>query len=334
MVNEINNFLDFYKVFMPSRYRLKMKHPDFDDNLLIKEIQDYGGIDLNNLYFHIFSSKQTKEINFDDFNIGKRLKELITDREKVLFLFDFFISFFTLSPLPFLPKKNLDDIPYYTKEEFNQCFENNLFFGINLKEKLEYLTLNYQKYINVGKMQLFYSFSTKDFYNIFKNSGLLQSFAYQSINNRFEGFYYNKNLIKNINEKKIFIFSDNYISLDCPKDSLIEIKTKNIYGENISSIKFKVNINEIYVPFPLEDSNKNIDFTKKRNIHSRKEVENGEFQTLMFELEIVYDLRKQIHIFMRQKPVPGILDYDSLDKENLSNEYSYFNSLIKKNLLW
>lgn len=128
----VDNFLDFCKIFYPSRYRLEMKKPGFDFSLLEAEVRENGGIDVNNIFFNGFCVEETDKLDFDNFDIEKQLAKLDNDLDKAKYLTDCLYIIFSLPPLPFLPEKDLSVTPYYTIEEIFYAFKDNKIFGINV----------------------------------------------------------------------------------------------------------------------------------------------------------------------------------------------------------
>lgn len=141
----VDNFLDFCKIFYPSRYRLEMKKPGFDFSLLEAEVRENGGIDVNNIFFNGFCVEETEELNFDNFDIQKQLDKLDNDLDKAKYLTDCLYIIFSLPPLPFLPEKDLSVTPYYTIEEIFYAFKDNKIFGINVFDAIIFVYNEFDK---------------------------------------------------------------------------------------------------------------------------------------------------------------------------------------------
>lgn len=141
----VDNFLDFCKIFYPSRYRLEMKKPGFDFSLLEAEIRENGGIDVNNIFFNGFCVEETDKLDFDNFDIEKQLAKLDNDLDKAKYLTDCLYIIFSLPPLPFLPEKDLSVTPYYTIEEIFYAFKDNKIFGINVFEAIIFVYNEFDK---------------------------------------------------------------------------------------------------------------------------------------------------------------------------------------------
>lgn len=135
----VDNFLDFCKIFYPSRYRLEMKKPGFDFSLLEAEIRENGGIDVNNIFFNGFCVEETDKLDFDNFDIEKQLAKLDNDLDKAKYLINCFDFIFRMPLLPFLPEKDLSVEPYYTTKEIVTSLLENKMFGINLFEKFYFI---------------------------------------------------------------------------------------------------------------------------------------------------------------------------------------------------
>lgn len=131
----VDNFLDFCKIFYPSRYRLEMKKPGFDFSLLEAEVRENGGIDVNNIFFNGFCVEETEELNFDNFDIEKQLAKLDNDLDKAKYLVNCFDFIFRMPLLPFLPEKDLSVEPYYEQTEIVKHLLKTKIFGINIFEK-------------------------------------------------------------------------------------------------------------------------------------------------------------------------------------------------------
>lgn len=135
----VDNFLDFCKIFYPSRYRLEMKKPGFDFSLLEAEVRENGGIDVNNIFFNGFCVEETDKLDFDNFDIEKQLAKLDNDLDKAKYLTDCLYIIFSLPPLPFLPEKDLSVTPYYTMDEIFYTFKDNKIFGINVFDAIVFV---------------------------------------------------------------------------------------------------------------------------------------------------------------------------------------------------
>lgn len=136
----VDNFLDFCKIFYPSRYRLEMKKPGFDFSLLEAEVRENGGIDVNNIFFNGFCVEETEELNFDNFDIEKQLAKLDNDLDKAKYLINCFDFIFRMPLLPFLPEKDLSVEPYYEQTEIVKHLLKTKIFGINIFEKAHFVT--------------------------------------------------------------------------------------------------------------------------------------------------------------------------------------------------
>lgn len=135
----VDNFLDFCKIFYPSRYRLEMKKPGFDFSLLEAEVRENGGIDVNNIFFNGFCVEETEELNFDNFDIEKQLAKLDNDLDKAKYLINCFDFIFRMPLLPFLPEKDLSVEPYYEQTEIAKHLLKTKIFGINIFEKAHFV---------------------------------------------------------------------------------------------------------------------------------------------------------------------------------------------------
>lgn len=135
----VDNFLDFCKIFYPSRYRLEMKKPGFNFSLLEAEVRENGGIDVNNIFFNGFCVEETDKLDFDNFDIEKQLAKLDNDLDKAKYLINCFDFIFRMPLLPFLPEKDLSVEPYYTYIEMFRHILKTKIFGINLFEKIYFL---------------------------------------------------------------------------------------------------------------------------------------------------------------------------------------------------
>lgn len=135
----VDNFLDFCKIFYPSRYRLEMKKPEFDFSLLEAEVRENGGIDVNNIFFNGFCVEETDKLDFDNFDIEKQLAKLDNDLDKVKYLINCFDFIFRMPLLPFLPEKDLSVEPYYEQIEIVKHLLKTKIFGINIFEKAHFV---------------------------------------------------------------------------------------------------------------------------------------------------------------------------------------------------
>nr|DAI42081.1 MAG TPA: hypothetical protein [Caudoviricetes sp.] len=135
----VDNFLDFCKIFYPSRYRLEMKKPGFDFSLLEAEVRENGGIDVNNIFFNGFCVEETDKLDFDNFDIEKQLAKLDNDLDKTKYLINCFDFIFRMPLLPFLPEKDLSIEPYYEQIEIVKHLLKTKIFGINLFEKANFV---------------------------------------------------------------------------------------------------------------------------------------------------------------------------------------------------
>lgn len=135
----VDNFLDFCKIFYPSRYRLEMKKPGFDFSLLEAEVRENGGIDVNNIFFNGFCVEETDKLDFDNFDIEKQLAKLDNDLDKCKYLINCFDFIFRMPLLPFLPEKDLSVEPYYNQTEITKHLLKTKIFGINLFEKTHFV---------------------------------------------------------------------------------------------------------------------------------------------------------------------------------------------------
>ena len=193
----VDNFLDFCKIFYPSRYRLEMKKPGFDFSLLEAEVRENGGIDVNNIFFNGFCVEETEELNFDNFDIEKQLAKLDNDLDKAKYLINCFDFIFRMPLLAFLPEKDLSVEPYYTSKEIIIHLFNNKMFGINLFEKLYFI------YNNVITNE---ELSTA-FYNYYRSIGL--SYVYEYLSDFIKGYELYKENKNKINDNN---FVNNYFS--------------------------------------------------------------------------------------------------------------------------
>lgn len=135
----VDNFLDFCKIFYPSRYRLEMKKPGFDFSLLEAEVRENGGIDVNNIFFNGFCVEETDKLDFDNFDIEKQLAKLDNDLDKAKYLINCFDFIFRMPLLPFLPEKDLSVEPYYEQTEIVKHLLKTKIFGINIFEKAHFV---------------------------------------------------------------------------------------------------------------------------------------------------------------------------------------------------
>lgn len=135
----VDNFLDFCKIFYPSRYRLEMKKPGFDFSLLEAEVRENGGIDVNNIFFNGFCVEETDKLDFNNFDIEKQLAKLDNDLDKAKYLINCFDFIFRMPLLPFLPEKDLSVESYYKQKEITEHFLKTKIFGINLFEKSDFI---------------------------------------------------------------------------------------------------------------------------------------------------------------------------------------------------
>lgn len=135
----VDNFLDFCKIFYPSRYRLEMKKPGFDFSLLEAEVRENGGIDVNNIFFNGFCVEETDKLDFDNFDIEKQLAKLDNDLDKAKYLINCFDFIFRMPLLPFLPEKDLSVEPYYEQTEIVKHLLKTKIFGINIFEKTHFV---------------------------------------------------------------------------------------------------------------------------------------------------------------------------------------------------
>lgn len=195
----VDNFLDFCKIFYPSRYRLEMKKPGFDFSLLEAEVRENGGIDVNNIFFNGFCVEETDKLDFDNFDIEKQLAKLDNDLDKCKYLINCFDFIFRMPLLPFLPEKDLSVEPYYTTKEIIISLLENKMFGINLFEKLyyiyEFFTIDYKisekinKYIReigFNYINVLFERYTKGYGEYKKNKNKINDNIF--INNYFTGF--------------------------------------------------------------------------------------------------------------------------------------------------
>ena len=192
----VDNFLDFCKIFYPSRYRLEMKKPGFDFSLLEAEVRENGGIDVNNIFFNGFCIEETDKLDFDNFDIEKQLAKLDNDLDKAKYLTDCLYIIFSLPPLPFLPEKDLSVTPYYTMDEIFYTFKDNKIFGINVFDAIIFVYNEFDKNGNDNAPFIKYLRETKliNFVNGFRGfksieSGnqntLFELIKYQFFNNIF-----------------------------------------------------------------------------------------------------------------------------------------------------
>ena len=135
----VDNFLDFCKIFYPSRYRLEMKKPGFDFSLLEAEVRENGGIDVNNIFFNGFCVEETDKLDFDNFDIEKQLAKIDNDLDKAKYLINCFDFIFRMPLLPFLPEKDLSVEPYYEQTEIIKHLLKTKIFGINIFEKTHFV---------------------------------------------------------------------------------------------------------------------------------------------------------------------------------------------------
>lgn len=165
----VDNFLDFCKIFYPSRYRLEMKKPGFDFSLLEAEVRENGGIDVNNIFFNGFCVEETDKLDFDNFDIEKQLAKLDNDLDKCKYLINCFDFIFRMPLLPFLPEKDLSVEFYYTTKEIITSLLENKMFGINLFEKIYFV---YNTMLNNNL--------SEEFYNYYRSIGLYYIYEYLS----------------------------------------------------------------------------------------------------------------------------------------------------------
>lgn len=212
----VDNFLDFCKIFYPSRYRLEMKKPGFDFSLLEAEVRENGGIDVNNIFFNGFCVEETDKLDFDNFDIEKQLAKIDNDLDKAKYLINCFDFIFRMPLLPFLPEKDLSVTPYYEQTEIAKHLLKTKIFGINIFEKVDFIfkiisedkdfnnnLFNYCR--DIGLEYIFnISFDKlKEIYNYYKDKNSLEEQKFTYVVNNFLSntwFYYqiNKGFTSNI----------------------------------------------------------------------------------------------------------------------------------------
>lgn len=195
----VDNFLDFCKIFYPSRYRLEMKKPGFDFSLLEAEVRENGGIDVNNIFFNGFCVEETDKLDFDNFDIEKQLAKLDNDLDKCKYLINCFDFIFRMPLLPFLPEKDLSVEPYYTTKEIITSLLENKMFGINLFEKFYFIYNTMLKSNNLFE----------EFHNYYRSIGLY--YIYEYLSSYVKGYELYKENNNKINDNFIESYFYNFL---------------------------------------------------------------------------------------------------------------------------
>jgi len=214
----VDNFLDFCKIFYPSRYRLEMKKPGFDFSLLEAEVRENGGIDVNNIFFNGFCVEETDKLDFDNFDIEKQLAKIDNDLDKAKYLINCFDFIFRMPLLPFLPEKDLSVEPYYEQKEITEHLLKTKIFGINIFKKAYFIMkkissdkdfynvlydycrdigLEYVFNISINRMEVIYNYYKSESKIKENNSFLMDTWFYYQINGNFTSRIINYDYINN-----------------------------------------------------------------------------------------------------------------------------------------
>lgn len=358
----VDNFLDFCKIFYPSRYRLEMKKPGFDFSLLEAEVRENGGIDVNNIFFNGFCVEETDKLDFDNFDIEKQLAKLDNDLDKAKYLTDCLYIIFSLPPLPFLPEKDLSVTPYYTIDEIFYAFKDNKIFGINVFEAIIFVYNEFDKNRNDNAPFIKYLRETKlinfvnGFYG-FKNieSGnqnrLMELIKYQFFNDilyfclniPFFDYLierdYQSNIIvlsnKENNEKKFFLYHFNKLNY--------ELFKKNKFYRNYDF--FVKNINYNYDGFDYDTLTKIIFTINFKTINNSSEytlnmpILNKDIQskTLYFPMSLTSNINEKINLksYNKSEKIDLVQDFYlnnfKTKNETLTSEYSQNSNITQYN---
>lgn len=358
----VDNFLDFCKIFYPSRYRLEMKKPGFDFSLLEAEVRENGGIDVNNIFFNGFCVEETEELNFDNFDIEKQLAKIDNDLDKAKYLTDCLYIIFSLPPLPFLPEKDLSVTPYYTIEEIFYAFKDNKIFGINVFEAIIFVYNEFDKNINDNAPFIKYLIETKlinfvNGFHGFKNieSGnqntLMELIKYQFFNDilyfclkipffdyLIERDYQSNRIVlsnKENNKKKNFLYRFNKLNY--------ELFKKNKFYRNYDF--FVKNINYNYDGFDYDTLTKIIFTINFKTINNSSEytlnmpILNKDIQseTLYFPMSLASNINEKINLksYNKSEKIDSVQDFYlnnfKTKNETLTSEYSQNSNITQLN---
>ena len=358
----VDNFLDFCKIFYPSRYRLEMKKPGFDFSLLEAEVRENGGIDVNNIFFNGFCIEETDKLDFDNFDIEKQLAKLDNDLDKAKYLTDCLYIIFSLPPLPFLPEKDLSVTPYYTMDEIFYTFKDNKIFGINVFDAIIFVYNEFDKNGNDNAPFIKYLRETKliNFVNGFRGfksieSGnqntLFELIKYQFFNNIFyfclerpffdylieRDFQSNRITLSNKenNKKVIFLYRFNKLNYELFKKNKFyrnyDFFVKDINCQNdgfdyvtLTKIIFTINFKTI---------NNSSEYTLKMPILN-KDVQN---KTLYFPMSLTSNINEKINLksYNKSEKIESAQDIYlnnfKTKSETLTYEYSKNSNIVQHN---
>lgn len=358
----VDNFLDFCKIFYPSRYRLEMKKPGFDFSLLEAEVRENGGIDVNNIFFNGFCVEETDKLDFDNFDIEKQLTKIDNDLDKAKYLTDCLYIIFSLPPLPFLPEKDLSVTPYYTIEEIFYAFKNNKIFGINVFDAIVFVYNEFDKNKQDNAPFRKYLIETKlinfvNGFHGFKNieSGnqntLMELIEYQFFNDILYFYlkipffdylierYYQPNRIvlsnKENNKKEIFLYHFNKLNY--------ELFKKNKFYRNYDF--FVKDINYEYDGFDYDTLTKIIFTINFKTINNSSEytlnmpILNKDIQskTLYFPTALTSSINKKINFnsYNKSEKIDSVQDFYlnnfKTKNETLTSEYSQNSNITQHN---
>ena len=358
----VDNFLDFCKIFYPSRYRLEMKKPGFDFSLLEAEVRENGGIDVNNIFFNGFCVEETDKLDFDNFDIEKQLAKLDNDLDKAKYLTDCLYIIFSLPPLPFLPEKDLSVTPYYTIDEIFYAFKDNKIFGINVFEAIIFVYNEFDKNTNDNAPFIKYLIETKlinfvNGFHGFKNieSGnqntLMELIKYQFFNDilyfclkipffdyLIERDYQSNRIVlsnKENNEKKNFLYHFNKLNY--------ELFKKNKFYRNYDF--FVKNINYQYNDFDYDTLTKIIFTINFKTINNSSEytlnmpILNKDIQskTLYFPMSLASNINEKINLksYNKSEKIDSVQDFYlnnfKTKNETLTSEYSKNSNITQLN---
>lgn len=358
----VDNFLDFCKIFYPSRYRLEMKKPGFDFSLLEDEVRENGGIDVNNIFFNGFCVEETDKLDFDNFDIEKQLAKLDNDLDKAKYLTDCLYIIFSLPPLPFLPEKDLSVTPYYTIEEIFYAFKNNKIFGINVFDAIVFVynefdknkqdDAPFRKYLKETKLISFvYNFhGFKNIENGNQNT-LMKLIKYQFFNDilyfclnipffdyLIERDYQSNRIVlsnKENNKKEIFLYHFNKLNY--------ELFKKNKFYRNYDF--FVKNINYQYNGFDYDTLTKIIFTINFKTINNSSEytlnmpILNQDIQseTLYFPMSLTSNINEKINFnsYNKSEKIDSVQDFYlnnfKTKNETLTSEYSQNSNITQHN---
>lgn len=358
----VDNFLDFCKIFYPSRYRLEMKKPGFDFSLLEAEVRENGGIDVNNIFFNGFCVEETDKLDFDNFDIEKQLAKLDNDLDKAKYLTDCLYIIFSLPPLPFLPEKDLSVTPYYTIDEIFYAFKDNKIFGINVFEAIIFVYNEFDKNRNDNAPFIKYLIETKlinfvNGFHGFKNieSGnqntLMELIKYQFFNDilyfclkipffdyLIERDYQSNRIVlsnKENNKKKNFLYHFNKLNY--------ELFKKNKFYRNYDF--FVKNINYQHDGFDYDTLTKIIFTINFKTINNSSEytlnmpILNKDIQskTLYFPMSLASNINEKINLksYNKSEKIDSVQDFYlnnfKTKNETLTSEYSQNSNITQLN---